>query len=135
MTVVALAFGLLSLSVAALRSSASEIPDAQSVKVTAWEVAAGGKMEFDVASVKQAQSSGINNFPLDAADGYTPDAEHGLFSATGAPLNTFISFAYKLNQYQNQAVRSQLPKWATANRYEIQARSEHNPTKDQMRLM
>jgi uncharacterized protein (TIGR03435 family) len=44
-------------------------------------------------------------------------------------------FADKLTPNQVQSVLSQLPKWATTNRYDIQARAEGNPTKDQFRLM
>jgi uncharacterized protein (TIGR03435 family) len=44
-------------------------------------------------------------------------------------------FAYKLTPTQEQAVTSQLPKWANADRYDIQGRISGNPTKDQYRLM
>jgi uncharacterized protein (TIGR03435 family) len=44
-------------------------------------------------------------------------------------------FAFKLTPSQVQSVLSQLPKWATTDRYDIQARVAGNPTKDQFRLM
>ena len=93
------------------------------------------KMEFDVASVKQNKSDGasISNFPLGPGAVYVPNG--GLFSATGFPLATYIAFAYKLTGNDAQSLPSQLPGWATTDRFDIQARVQGNPSKDQMRLM
>jgi uncharacterized protein (TIGR03435 family) len=44
-------------------------------------------------------------------------------------------FAYKLTPTQVQSVQTQLPKWASTARYDIEARAAGNPTKDQYRLM
>jgi uncharacterized protein (TIGR03435 family) len=44
-------------------------------------------------------------------------------------------FAYKLTPNQVRDVQSQLPKWASSVRFDIQARVNGNPTKDQFRLM
>jgi uncharacterized protein (TIGR03435 family) len=101
-----------------------------------WEKAAGGKMAFDVASVKKnntGDETGIQtNIPL-AGKRFTPTG--GLFSVTEFPLTTYIMFAYKLTGDQTTEVQHELPKWALANRYDIEGRASGNPTKDQYRLM
>jgi uncharacterized protein (TIGR03435 family) len=93
------------------------------------------KVEFDAASVKLNKSDGApnSNFPLGPGAVYTPNG--GLFSATGFPLITYIAFAYKLTGNDGQSLPSQLPGWATTDRFDIQARAQGNPSKDQMRLM
>jgi bla regulator protein blaR1 len=108
---------------------------AQSPTVPQWQTAAGGKMAFDVASIKQ-NKSGNNpyaNFPLEDGSAYSRNG--GLLSVTDFPLSAYIGFAYKLTPSLSNAVDSQLPKWAATERFDIQARAEGNPTKDQMRLM
>jgi uncharacterized protein (TIGR03435 family) len=102
-----------------------------------WEKAAGGKMSFEVASVKRDTSgqSVRPNFPLSADDDYHPTG--GLLSAD-FPVRVYITFAYRLTLAQNQLfLAAQLPKWADQDRFDIQARAaaDTNPTKDQMRLM
>jgi uncharacterized protein (TIGR03435 family) len=102
-----------------------------------WEKAAGGKMSFEVASVKQnvAGTSQSSAFPLDDSDAYEPNG--GLLSVVNTPLVVYIVFAYKLTPGQAQAVGAQLPKWAAQDQFDIQARAPAgmNPTKDQLRLM
>jgi uncharacterized protein (TIGR03435 family) len=105
-----------------------------------WQKAAGGKMQFDVASVKQNKSglppSGdppSSNFPLGAAGAFSPTG--GLLQATNQPFLQYLIFAYKLTSDQVQSVFAQVPKWADTNHYDIQARASGNPTKDQFRLM
>jgi len=105
-----------------------------------WEKAAGGAMSFDVASVKQNKSgpppSGDNpmaNFPLDNGDGYSSNG--GRLSVTNFPLFIYINFAYKLTGAEGRTLQSQLPKWATTDQFDIEARAPANTTKDQMRLM
>jgi uncharacterized protein (TIGR03435 family) len=103
-----------------------------------WQTAAGGHMEFDVASVKQDNSGSSeqtmhSNIPLGPQEAFTPTG--GLFSATNIPLLQYIFFAYKLTPAQVQSVMSQVPKWANTNRYDIEAKASGNPTKDQFRLM
>jgi uncharacterized protein (TIGR03435 family) len=120
-----LVFGLMNAQQVRAQSS---VPD--------WQTAAGGKMQFDVASVKQntsdtkAQHSNVDlsNLPVFAPTG-------GLLSATNLRLPQYVSFAYKLTIEQYLAFDSQLPKWANTNRYDIEARATGNPTKDQYRLM
>jgi len=103
-----------------------------------WQIDAGGKLAFDVASVKQDTASMSpqtvsSNFPLGPGNMYTPNG--GLFTATNFPLVSYIAFAYKLGTYQLTALVPQLPKWVMSDRYDIQAHASGNPGKDQMRLM
>lgn len=100
-----------------------------------WQIAAGGKMAFEVASVKQDPGPfRPPNFPLDAGDAFRPVG--GRFSAD-FPLATYITFAYKLTLApdQRESLMAHLPNWVATDRFDIQARAEGNPTKDQMRLM
>jgi uncharacterized protein (TIGR03435 family) len=110
---------------------------AQSSATEDWEKAAGGKMSFDVSSVKQNTSNKFSppSVPLDIGDSYSPNG--GLFSATDVPLSVYIEFAYKLmlTPSQTESLLSGLPKWATNDRFDIQARTAANATKDQIRLM
>jgi uncharacterized protein (TIGR03435 family) len=100
-----------------------------------WQIDAGGKMAFDVASVKQNRSGDMpsSNFPLGPGAVYSPNG--GLFSATNQPLIVYIRFAYMVTAYQLQVLQPEVPKWVNADRFDIQARVQGNPTKDQMRLM
>ena len=129
------------LAVAFLASAIAQPFRAQSAAnhstVPQWQIDAGGKMGFDVASVKQNKSgpSGTphTNMGLDAGEDYTSTG--GLFAARDYPLGAYIGFAYKLTFYQNQFLASQLPKWTTAERFDIEAHTGRNTTKDQIRLM
>jgi uncharacterized protein (TIGR03435 family) len=98
-------------------------------------VGAAACQEFDVASVKSSKSNDppYANFPLGPGDVYVPNG--GLFSAKNFPLLTYIVFAYKIKGNQVQYLLTQLPTWVTSERFDIQARPEGNPGKDQMRLM
>jgi bla regulator protein BlaR1 len=100
-----------------------------------WQTKAGGKMAFEVASVKPSKRAiAPSNVPLTPWDDYIPI--NGLFRAD-APLRAYIEFAYKLwpNELQSREL-SHLPKWAGTDRYSIEARAPTtNPTKDQVRLM
>lgn len=102
-----------------------------------WQAAAGGKMAFDSISIDQNTSTApapvFSNFPLGPGDVYIPNG--GIFSARNFPLAKYIFFAYKINSNQEQFVLSELPQWVITNRFNIRARADGNPTKDQMRLM
>lgn len=103
-----------------------------------WQVGAGAKSSFEVASVKQNQapftgSTFHENVPLGSDDLFYPTG--GLFSATNAPLFWYIRFAYKLTPTQFEELIDQLPKWSLTTRYDIHARAAGNPTKDEYRLM
>ena len=111
-----------------------------------WEKAAGGKANFDVASVKQdlappSPDTVHSNIDLgfalfDTARMARPvSASGGLFSETNHNLGEYISFAYRLWPQQTSQLQRELPAWAVKNRYDIQARANGNPAKDQYRLM
>jgi bla regulator protein BlaR1 len=101
-----------------------------------WQKAAGGKMEFEVASIRQNNGKFVPpNFAMNPPDdSYVPTG--GLFIAD-YPVGVYIEFAYKFwpSNEQRQAMLAHLPKWVAADSFEIRARAEGNPTKDQMRLM
>jgi uncharacterized protein (TIGR03435 family) len=104
--------------------------------MTDWQSAAGGKMSFDVVSVKQnTGDTKAQHTNLDWSDQpfFTPTG--GLFSATNLRLIQYIVFAYKLPIDQYLALQSQVPKWVDTERFDIDARATGNPTKDQYRLM
>jgi bla regulator protein blaR1 len=92
---------------------------------------AGGKMTFAVASLKPGRATKIPDFPLDSRNAKAPG---GRLSAT-FPLSGYIMFAYKLEPWQVTTALADVPKWVGKDLYEIEARAEGNPTKDQMRLM
>src|SRR5579871_6851170 len=108
---------------------------AQSRAIPDWEKAAGGKLAFEVASVKLASAFAPPSFPLDPGDAYADTG--GRFRAF-FPLQTYITFAYKLSltPEQRSAIFSRVPDWVAMDRYAIEAKAPTpNPTKDQMRLM
>jgi uncharacterized protein (TIGR03435 family) len=92
-------------------------------------------IKFEVASVKVNTSNDppTSNFPLGPGDVYVRNG--GYFSATAYPLSLYIAFAYKSIGNQGQYVEPQLPDWAKTERFDIQARTAGDPTKDQMRAM
>jgi uncharacterized protein (TIGR03435 family) len=111
-------------------------PAIQAQDTPDWQTKAGGKMAFEVASVKRStdEQMGPLSVPLDAGDRYHPTG--GLFRAD-VPLWGFIQFAYKLwapAEDQRKEI-ARLPKWVTTDRYSIEARAAGKPTKDQFRLM
>ena len=77
-----------------------------------------------------------SNVALGPGDYYSPTG--GFFSATNWPLivlrNDFAYASLRLTEVRSH-LRTTLPKWATTDRFDIQARTEGNPTRDQMRLM
>ena len=111
------------------QSSSQSTPD--------WQAAAGGRMAFDSATVSEnttaPPAARFFNFPLGPGDVYIPNG--GNFRARNLPLAAYIVFAFKITPSQEQFLTSQLPKWATTERFDVTAKKEGNPTKDQMRLM
>ncbi len=132
---VSLAVSVLGALITAPRLRA-QAPTVQSPSASQWQIDAGVKMEFDDASIKQNISNdpAHTNVPLNDAALAPPNG--GLLSAVGFPLFAYLGFAYKLDVYQIRGfVFSQLPEWASTERFDIQARAHGDPTRDQMRLM
>ena len=124
-----------------------------------WENAAGGKQQFEVASVRENKAGGDSNsnFTLDGngnaywvMDKDVKTAPEGsLFRVTNQTLMRYIIFAYKLNGTEELALRVHqcpectawtglgldFPAWVANTRYDIEARAAAGATKDQMRLM
>src|SRR5215471_2506382 len=77
-----------------------------------WQTAAGGKMAFEVASVRLAKPGVPRIAPwtqfLDRGDA---KPRGGGFSAS-VSLGRYIFFAYKLEGFQLNEMQAQLPKWA-----------------------
>jgi uncharacterized protein (TIGR03435 family) len=92
------------------------------------------KLEFEVASVRQNKSDDEQTMNVSPTLGDGPVSPGGLYLARNIKLIQYIAFAYKLTQVQLQSVVSQVP-WSAEDRFDIEARAEGNPTKDQYRLM
>jgi len=93
--------------------------------------AAGVQMAFEVASVKPSRPGGQPRslYPLGPGDAFSGDT--GFFSATNQPLIAYVRFAFKLGQVDIPG----MPSWVYDEEYDIQARAQGKPTKDQMRRM
>jgi uncharacterized protein (TIGR03435 family) len=99
-----------------------------------WQLDAGTKLSFEVASLRPA-APGVNattNLDLDPSD---------YFRYTGGPITTsgslinYLIFAYKIqDRSQADFVYKQLPAWSQQE-YVLRATTESKPTKDQLRLM
>jgi bla regulator protein blaR1 len=104
--------------------------------IPAWQTAAGGHMEFEVASIHLGEPGTFMhpNIVLNNED--TPVPPGGQFAAD-FPLQIFIEFAYKImpTHEQEEAMLAHLPKWVATDHFVIQARFAGSPTKDQIRLM
>jgi Protein of unknown function (DUF3738) len=123
-------FVLASAAVAVISAPAIRAQD-----TTDWQTKAGGKMAFEVASVKLSTGAPeATGFSVGPGDDYQPTG--GRFRASTS-LRSYIDFAYKL--WPSPELRrefSRLPKWMTDDSYTIDAKAAiDNPTKDQMRLM
>ncbi|CAN5459838.1 hypothetical protein BH10ACI4_BH10ACI4_04870 [soil metagenome] len=111
-----------------------------------------GRLEFEVASIRQNKSDEEprSSFSLDSSNVYSTVTKDdvfapngGYFSATNQPLWRYIVFAYKLSGTQELALRfnffagllSHVPDWVNVERFDIKARFEGNPSKDQVRQM
>jgi bla regulator protein blaR1 len=97
---------------------------------------AEGKQAFETVSVSQnttASETSNMNVPLGPGDIYPPNG--GVFSATNVPLISYIYFAYDLSGAQFQLLLPHLPNWVIRDRFDIHARTNGNPTKNQIRLM
>jgi uncharacterized protein (TIGR03435 family) len=90
--------------------------------------AASSKLAFNSASVTLNKSA-----TEDASMNVAPAS--GRLSGTNARLISYLYFAYNLTGNQFQLLMPQLPKWVISDHFDIQARADGNPSKEQMRLM
>jgi bla regulator protein BlaR1 len=99
-----------------------------------WETAAGGKMAFEVASVKRSAAGDYHaNFSLTLGSNF---AQVGSLMSVDMPLRSLIGFAYKLSAGQMHFFISGLPDWVDSEWFDVEARAPiSNPSKDQFRLM
>jgi uncharacterized protein (TIGR03435 family) len=106
-----------------------------SVDVAAWQTAAGGKMAFDVASIRPDTGPfQIPSFALSPDNSFREP--NGRFHAD-FPLDVYIEFAYKMwptNEEHRQMLKG-WPSWVGNDRYDIEAVAPLHATKDQYRLM
>ncbi|SRR5687767_6335279 len=110
MRVILMCAGLISLALSVAAHSQTQTPAESSPK-------------FDVASVKRSspQASGVS---FGAQPG-------GRWSMVNGLVETLIRQAYVSQMYD----LSRSPDWVRAEHYDIQAKSERNPDREQMRLM
>lgn len=96
---------------------------------------AGGKLEFEVASIHETKGPFTPpSFALSPDDAYLANTDS---LTADFPLSVYIEFAYKLwlTSDRRHALYDSLPKWVTTERYMIRAKADHPATKEQMRLM
>src|SRR5262245_21500122 len=97
-------------------------PSSASPQVPEWQKVAGGKLSFEVASIKPATpgQSTPSTFPLDYGDFFGVENPHGRFIQQ-VPLAAYIAFAYKLwpGQEIRDAMLTHLPNWAATDQYVI----------------
>jgi uncharacterized protein (TIGR03435 family) len=119
---------------------------AQTASVPDGQTTAGGKQEFDVASVRPNNSGRSYGPPESRGDawrtsvsldpGVLDSPTHGILSTTNTPLMSLMSFAYKLSRVQQNALQSSLPEWVFSDGYNVEARTENRDvTREQMRPM
>jgi uncharacterized protein (TIGR03435 family) len=102
----------------------------------AQQPASAQRLEFDVASVRQNKMEGKPSSNIALGPGDVQGPSGGVLSTKNFTLLKYIEFAYKLTDYQEQALRAKLPDWAMSDRYNIEARTtDHSVTKDEMRCM
>ena len=121
------------LASAALNSQT--IPD-ESPLMQDWQRVAGGKMAFEVASVRLNKLDSVvkPNLALNTDDDPIPP---GGRLVADFPLIVYISFAYKLpfTTQEMAAILAHEPRWVTSDHFVIEAKAPADATKDQMRLM
>jgi len=110
----------------------------QSPAMPQWQIAAGGKMEFDVVSIHASKPGEFTppNFDMTAGDKAAWWPNGGLFNAD-FPVLIYIAFAYKLfpTPAEVESMLAHQSKWVSEEDMAIRMRASGNPTKDQARLM
>jgi uncharacterized protein (TIGR03435 family) len=135
-----------SLLLAILLASTTTACLGQTASVPDGQTTAGGKQEFDVASVRPNNSGRPYDPPESRGDRWRTSVSldpevldsptHGILSTTNTPLMSLMSFAYKLSRVQQNALRSSLPEWVFTDGYNVEARAENrDATREQMRPM
>src|SRR5215469_657141 len=91
-------------------------------------------IDFEVASIKESRpgETAFTNFPLGPGPEYKPG---GSLVAIKLPVVKFVEFALRPTNYQVGLFRSEMPSWTREVMFDIVARAEGNPTKDEMRRM
>lgn len=103
-----------------------------------WEKAAGGKMAFEVASVKRATPGrGYHaNFPLTLGSSGSNFGSVGNLMSVDVPLRMLLGFAFKLSVGQMHYLLVGLPDWVDSEWFDVEGRAPiATPSKDQFRLM
>jgi uncharacterized protein (TIGR03435 family) len=121
-----------------VRAQSAQPPASRPSQTTPeWQIAAGDKLEFEVASIKPGEVGKFSrpNIALNIDD--TPIPPGGRFTADFA-LPVYIEFAYKLMLAgkETEMMLARLPKWVATQPFVIEAKAPTaDVTKDQMRLM
>lgn len=98
-------------------------------------------LTFDLASIHQNNSGtgpgsdpDESNIPLGPGNVYTPTG--GQLNLRNIDFLQFVSFAYRMNPAQQDALHDMLPSWAKDARFDLRARTDKTDvTKDELRLM
>ena len=124
-------FGLRWIAVALLATVAA----VDRAQVSEASDASEKRLAFEVASVRENKSDEkpTSNFPLNLGPQFSPNG--GVLSARNMLLLQYMVFALKPSSFQIQAFRAGLPDWARSTHFDIEARAEGNPSKDEMRAM
>lgn len=117
------------------QSGLDQTPKAQPAAIPEWQIAAGGKMEFEVASVRPSAPGTPFGSTVNLTDGRDGASTGNLFRAD-AILMPYLMFAYKFSDSnQGRAIWDKLPDWAKTQFFHVEARADGTPTRDQLRLM
>jgi bla regulator protein BlaR1 len=95
------------------------------VLISQGQTQAETRDEFDSASVRQNKSEANASMRIDG----------GSFSGVNLRLVSYIYFAYNVTGNQFQLLMPQLPAWVVDDRFDIEARADGKPSKDQIQVM
>jgi len=95
-----------------------------------------GTLQFDVASVRRDEYAHKPSSNVPLGPGSVSKPSGGILNARNFGLIYYLEFAYKLTDYQEAAIKANLPDWVLEERFTIDARTDiQNVTKDDLRLM
>jgi len=129
-----LAAGVLAILLPIGIGAIAESTDTLQLQTSPIDWAAGRKLDFEVASVRQNISSEKPSVNVDITSSGSFVSTNGSYVARNISLIEYVAFAYKLTNKQLQSVVSQVP-WTATDHFDIVARAEGNPSKDEYRLM